>query len=38
MVLLTILLASGIFAAFCLISPKSWWGKVDVKDNDEFKL
>ena len=34
---LIILLASGIFAAFCLISPKRWWGKVEVKENDEFK-
>lgn len=37
MALVTILLATGIFAAFCLFSPKSWWEKVEIEENDEFK-
>lgn len=36
MVLITILLASAIFAGFCLVSPKSWWGQIEIEEKDEY--
>lgn len=35
MALLTILLAMGILAVFCIVIPQSWWGKIEIKEEDE---
>lgn len=37
MTLLTILIAGTIFAIFCLISPKRWWGQIEINENDDSK-
>ncbi len=34
MALLTVLLAIGIFAAFCIVIPQSWWGKIEIKEDE----
>lgn len=36
MALVTILLATGIVAVFCLFSPQKWWGEVEIEE-DEIK-
>ena len=37
MALVTVLLAMGIFAVFCVVIPQSWWGKIEIQEKDDLE-